>query len=86
MIKLKIPKIMKLTKMNVVSGLTANFASAAEYIKVSVLRPFSGFIRETTLTDNELLIAEQNSRRSILGKNIEPVALDISFISVVLKC
>ncbi|MEH6452001.1 MAG: hypothetical protein V7782_03065 [Psychromonas sp.] len=76
---------MKHTKVIIVSGLTAIFTSVVEYIKVSLSGPFLRSIRETTLTDQELLLAEQNSRHGFLGKNIEPVALDISFISVILR-
>ena len=75
---------MKLKKLIVASsivaaGLMTNVAYAADNIKVGVLHSLSGTmaISETTLKDTVLMmIADQNAKGGLLGKQIEPVVVD----------
>jgi len=75
---------MKLKKLIVASSIVAagvmtNFAHAADSIKVGVLHSLSGTmaISETTLKDTVLMmIAEQNAKGGLLGKQLEPVVVD----------
>ena len=70
---------MKLKKLIVATGLMTNFAYAADTIKVGVLHSLSGTmaISETTLKDTVLMmIADQNKKGGLLGKQLEPVVVD----------
>ena len=58
---------------------SATAAQAADTIKVGILHSLSGTmaISETTLKDAMLmLIADQNAKGGLLGKQIEPVVVD----------
>ena len=72
-----------LKKITIASALAtavcANAAMAAETIKVGVLHSLSGTmaISETTLKDTVLMmIADQNEKGGLLGKQLEPVVVD----------
>jgi len=73
---------MKLTKTLIAAAAilaTVTSAQAADTIKVGILHSLSGTmaISETTLKDAMLmLIAEQNKKGGLLGKQIEPVVVD----------
>ncbi|MGD8589382.1 MAG: transporter substrate-binding protein, partial [Chromatiales bacterium] len=57
----------------------SSLATAADTIKVGILHSLSGTmaISETTLKDTMLmLIAEQNEKGGLLGKQLEPVVVD----------
>jgi urea transport system substrate-binding protein len=63
------------------SGLAAVPAMAQETIKVGILHSLSGTmaISETTLKDTMLfLIEQQNAKGGVLGKQLEPVVVDIA--------
>jgi urea transport system substrate-binding protein len=63
----------------IASSMVAQFAIAADTIKVGVLHSLSGTmaISETTLKDTVLMmIEEQNKAGGLLGKKLEPVVVD----------
>jgi len=65
----------------VASAATSAFAQAGDTIKVGILHSLSGTmaISETTLKDTMLfLIEQQNAKGGLLGKQIEPVVVDIA--------
>ena len=79
MLNLKAKVLGLVAGLALAAGLTAAPARAQETIKVGILHSLSGTmaISESTLKDVMLmLIAEQNKRGGLLGRQLEPVVVD----------
>src|SRR5215207_6898742 len=75
---MKVRKLITGLTLSICASTLATFALAQDTIKVGVLHSLSGTmaISETTLKDTVLMIAEQNKKGGLLGKQLEAVVVD----------